>query len=98
MQNMQNMQNMQEYADYAKYAEYAEHAEFVEYAEYEKYAKFANQTKHTKPNQTYIFGHLGPNIGLSDPFDAMPDQKTMRTRCLIGFLIFGYQNFCSLLK
>ena len=22
-----------------------------------------------------IFGHVGPNIGLSDPFGAMPDQK-----------------------
>ena len=22
-----------------------------------------------------IFGYFGPNIGLSDPFDAMPDQK-----------------------
>ena len=22
-----------------------------------------------------LFGHFGPNIGLSDPFGAMPDQK-----------------------
>ena len=28
----------------------------------------------------------------------MPDKKTKQTRCLGGFLISGYQNFCSLPK
>ena len=42
--------------------------------------------------------HVWPNIEISGPFDPMPDQKTMQTRCLGGFLIFGYQNFCSLPK
>merc|ERR1711884_393145 len=27
------------------------------------------------------------------PFDLMPDQKTMRTSCLSGFLLCWYQNF-----
>ena len=44
------------------------------------------------------FGYFGPNIGLSGPFDAMPDHKIMRTRCLGGFLIYWYQNFCFLPK
>ena len=42
-----------------------------------------------RPNfaQNMHFGYFGPNIGLSDPFGAMADQKTMRTRCLGGFLM-----------
>ena len=37
--------------------------------------------------------HFGPNIGIFGPFDLMPDQKTMRTSCLDGFLLCWYQNF-----
>ena len=44
----------------------------------------------------YICGHFGPNIGIFGPFGAMPDQKIMRTRCLGGFMLCGYQNFCFL--
>ena len=29
---------------------------------------------------------IGPNIGIFGPFDLIPDQKTMRTSCLGGFL------------
>ena len=32
-----------------------------------------------------IFGHLGPNIGISGPVGLMADQITMRTRCLAAF-------------
>ena len=38
------------------------------------------------------FGHW-PNIGIFGPFDLMPDQKTMQTSCLGGFLLCWYQNF-----
>ena len=31
-------------------------------------------------------------------FGALPDHKTMGTRCLVGSLICEYQNFCSLSK
>ena len=31
--------------------------------------------------------HFWPNIGIFGPFDPMPDQKTMRTRCLGGFSV-----------
>ena len=31
-------------------------------------------------------------------FGAKPDQKAKGKRCLVGFLICGYQNFCSLPK
>ena len=37
--------------------------------------------------------HFGPNISIFGPFDLMPDQKTMRTSCLDGFLLCWYQNF-----
>merc|ERR1712115_747256 len=39
-----------------------------------------------------------PNIGIFGPFDLMPDQKTMRTSCLGGFLLCWYQNFHLLPK
>merc|ERR1712173_380169 len=42
--------------------------------------------------------HFGPNIGIFGPFDLMPDQKTMRTSCLDGFLLCWYQNFYLLPK
>ena len=32
-----------------------------------------------------IFDHFGPNIAIFCTFCPMPDQKTMRTRCLGGF-------------
>merc|ERR1712107_561328 len=34
-----------------------------------------------------IFGHFGPNIAIFCSFCPMPDQKTMRTRCLGGFSV-----------
>merc|ERR1712163_38404 len=37
--------------------------------------------------------HFGPNIGIFAPFDLEPDQKTMQTSCLDGFLLCWYQNF-----
>ena len=37
--------------------------------------------------------HFRPNIGIFGPFDLVPDQKTMRTSCLGGFLLCWYQNF-----
>ena len=37
--------------------------------------------------------HFGPNIGIFAPFDLKPDQKTMQTSCLDGFLLCWYQNF-----
>ena len=40
-----------------------------------------------------ICGHFGPNIGLYGEFGAMPNQKTTRTMCLVGFPLCGYQNF-----
>ena len=42
---------------------------------------------------TLLHWHFGPNIGIFGPFDLMPDQKTMRTSCLGGFLLCWYQNF-----
>ena len=33
------------------------------------------------------FCHFGPNIGIFGSFGTMPDQKTMRTRCLGGFTV-----------
>ena len=30
-------------------------------------------------------GHFGPNIGIFGPFGIVPNQKTLRTRCLGGF-------------
>merc|ERR1712067_35782 len=30
--------------------------------------------------------HFEPKIGIFGPFDLLPDQKTMRTSCLSGFL------------
>ena len=44
------------------------------------------------------FSHFWPNIGLSGPVGAMPDQKTIQTSCLGGYLIYGCQNICSLSK
>ena len=40
--------------------------------------------------------HFGPNISIFGPFDLMPDQKTMRTSCLGGFLLCWYN--CQLKK
>ena len=41
--------------------------------------------------------HFWPNIGLFGPFDLMPNQKTMQTRCLsVFFPLRRYQNFCFL--
>ena len=37
--------------------------------------------------------HFGPNIGIFGPLDLRPDQKTMRTSCLDGFLLCWYQDF-----
>merc|ERR1712004_441027 len=37
--------------------------------------------------------HLGPNIGIFGPFYLRPDQITMRTSCVCGFLLCWYQNF-----
>ena len=37
--------------------------------------------------------HFGPNIGIFGTFDLKPDQKTMQTSCLDGFLLCWYQNF-----
>ena len=34
-----------------------------------------------------IFVHFGPNIGIFGPFRPMPNQKTMRTRCLGDFSV-----------
>ena len=31
--------------------------------------------------------HFWPNIGIFGPFDPIPDQKTMQTRCLGGFSV-----------
>ena len=31
--------------------------------------------------------HFGPNIGIFAPFDLKPDQKTMQTSCVGGFLL-----------
>ena len=61
---------------------------------------FTNVYAQKWPNlaQNKHFGHFGPNIGLSGPFGAMPDQKTMQMRCLSGFLICGYQNFAPFKK
>ena len=42
--------------------------------------------------------HFGPNIGIFAPFDLKPDQKTMQTSCLDGFLLCWYQNFYLLPK
>ena len=36
--------------------------------------------------------HFGPNIGIFAPFDLKPDQKTMQTSCLDGFLLCWYVN------
>ena len=33
--------------------------------------------------------HFGPNIGIFCPFYLMPDQKTMRTSCVCGFLRYA---------
>ena len=42
-----------------------------------------------RPNlvQNMHFGHFRPNIGIFCLFRLMPDQKTMRTRCLGGFSV-----------
>ena len=37
--------------------------------------------------------HIWPDIGIIGLFDPMPDQKTMRTSCLGGFPLCGYQSF-----
>ena len=34
-----------------------------------------------------IFGHFWPNVGIFGPFCPMPDQKTIRTRCLGVFSV-----------
>ena len=41
---------------------------------------------------------LGQIFAFLVHFDAMSYQKTMGMRCLVSFLIFEYQNFCSLSK
>ena len=41
------------------------------------------------PPKNWIFG---PNMGIFGPFDQMPDQKTMRTSCLGGFLLCWYSS------
>ena len=33
--------------------------------------------------------HFGPNIGIFGPFDLMPDQKKMQTRCLGVFFRYA---------
>ena len=38
--------------------------------------------------------HLWPNVDIFGPLELMADQK--RTRCLGGFPLSGYQNFCFL--
>ena len=43
--------------------------------------------------QKKSFSHFGANIGLCCPFGAMLDQKNMQTRCQVGFLVCGCQNF-----
>ena len=46
-----------------------------------------------------IFGHFGLNIGLSDPFSAMFNQKKQyEWGAKVDFCWCGYQNFCSLPK
>ena len=40
-----------------------------------------------------ICGHFGPNIDNFGPFGHMPNQKTMRSRCLCGFSVDnGYRD------
>ena len=34
-----------------------------------------------------IFGHFGPNIGIFGQFCPLPNQKTLRRRCLCGFSV-----------
>ena len=34
-----------------------------------------------------IIGHFGTNIGIFGSFCPLPDQNTMRTKCLVGFSI-----------
>ena len=41
---------------------------------------------------------LGQILAFLVHFVAMPKQKTMGMRCLVGFLICEYQNFCYLSK
>ena len=41
--------------------------------------------------------HFCPNIGIFGPFDPMPDQKTMRTRCLGGFPIMWVTKLLTFL-
>ena len=41
---------------------------------------------------------LGQIFAFMVYFDGMNDQKTMGTRCPVGFLICEYQNFCPLSK
>ena len=41
------------------------------------------------PPQKWIFG---PKTAQFGPFDLLPDQKTMWTSCLGGFLLYWYQN------
>merc|ERR1711873_122834 len=38
-------------------------------------------------------GQIWPKTGIFAPFDLKPDQKTMQTSCLDGFLLCWYQNF-----
>ena len=45
-----------------------------------------------RPNLAQTW-HFWLNIVIFGPFDLMPDQKTMWTSCLGGFLLCWYQNF-----
>ena len=58
---------------------------------------FGTKTAKCGPKLAF-FGHFGLNFGFLIHLMPCPINKTMRTRCLSGFLISGYQNFCSLLK
>ena len=48
-----------------------------------------DKTMHAKTTTFGIFRHFGPNIGLSGPFGAMPDQKNANeVGALVVFLIY----------
>ena len=50
------------------------------------------------PKLAFFLVILGRIIAFLVHFDDMPDQNTMGARCLVGFLISVYQNYCSLSK
>ena len=47
---------------------------------------FASSQKKNLAKNWHFF-HFGPNIGIFGPFCFMPDQKTMRTKCLGSFSV-----------